>query len=241
MNKTEILTRDLCGLQLFQRQKDNYFDLGHLIQFYNLRTGENKRFKDFVRSQDSYMKTIYENEVCNSLNDNEMSKQRFCVLEENSLNDNELSKSTIVNFEESDETTLSKTPWYKYCVKTKRGRYSDGSIWVHPHIFIEGCRYLSEQFKYHANQMVLDNLMDIRDKNGELRKALNAEIKAKWNPSDDTPYISVAMMMKRCIGDKNAGDVDVQQKEADKLKELCTLVRYGVIKNLQDMSYVIAH
>lgn len=89
--------------------------------------------------------------------------------------------------------------------------------------------------------MVLDNLMDIRDKNGELRKALNTEIKAKWNPSDDTPYISVAMMMKRCIGDKNAGDVDVQQKEADKLKELCTLVRYGVIKNLQDMSYVIAH
>lgn len=223
MNKTEILTRDLCGLQLFQRQKDNYFDLGHLIQLYNLRTGENKRFGDFIRWQDSYMKTIYENEVSNSLNDNELLQY------ENS------------RIGASDETTLSKTPWYKYCVKTKRGRYSDGSIWVHPHIFIEGCRYLSEQFKYHANQMVLDNLMDIRDKNGELRKALNAEIKAKWNPSDDAPYISVAMMMKRCIGDKNAGDVDVQQKEADKLKELCTLVRYGVIKNLQDMSYVIAH
>lgn len=223
MNKTEILTRDLCGLQLFQRQKDNYFDLGHLIQLYNLSTGENKRFNDFVRWQDTYMKTIYENEVCNSLNDNELLQY------ENS------------RIGESDETTLSKTPWYKYCVKTKRGRYSDGSIWVHPHIFIEGCRYLSEQFKYHANQMVLDNLMDIRDKNGELRKALNAEIKAKWNPSDDAPYISVAMMMKRCIGDKNAGDVDVQQKEADKLKELCTLVRYGVIKNLQDMSYVITH
>ena len=223
MNKTEILTRDLCGLQLFQRQKDNYFDLGHLIQHYDLHTGENKRFADFVRSQDSYMKTIYENEVCNSLNVNEFSNQQICGLEK------------------SDETTLSKAPWYKYCVKTKRGRYSDGSIWVHPHIFIEGCRYLSEQFKYYANQMVLDNLMDICDKNGELRKALNAEIKAKWNPSDDTPYISVAMMMKRCIGDKNTGDVDVQQKEADKLKELCTLVRYGVIKNLQDMSYVIAH
>lgn len=240
MNKTEILTRDLCGLQLFQRQKDNYFDLGHLIQLYNLRTGENKRFNDFVRSQDSYMKTIYENEVCNSLNDNEFSKTHFCVLD-NSLNNNELSNPTKAGLEKSDEITLSKTPWYKYCVKTKRGRYSDGSIWVHPHIFIEGCRYLSEQFKYHANQMVLDNLMDIRDKNGELRKALNAEIKAKWNPSDDAPYISVAMMMKRCIGDKNAGDVDVQQKEADKLKELCTLVRYGVIKNLQDMSYVISH
>lgn len=223
MNKTEILTRDLCGLQLFQRQKDNYFDLGHLFQLYNLHTGENKRFDNFIQYQDSYMKTIYENEVCNS------------------LNDNEFSNPTKAGLEKSDETTLSKTPWYKYCVKTKRGRYSDGSIWVHPHIFIEGCRYLSEQFKYHANQMVLDNLMDIRDKNGELRKALNAEIKAKWNPSDDTPYISVAMMMKRCIGDKNAGDVDVQQKEADKLKELCTLVRYGVIKNLQDMSYVIVH
>lgn len=223
MNKTEILTRDLCGLQLFQRQKDNFFDLGHLFQLYNLRTGENKRFTDFIRRQDSYMKTIYENEVCNSLNDNEFSNPLFDGLEK------------------SDETTLSKTPWYKHCIKTKRGKYSDGSIWVHPHIFIEGCRYLSEQFKYHANQMVLDNLMDIRDKNGELRKALNAEIKAKWNPSDDTPYISVAMMMRRCIGDKNTGDVDVQQKEADKLKELCTLVRYGVIKNLQDMSYVIAH
>lgn len=240
MNKTEILTRDLCGLQLFQRQKDNYFDLGHLFQLFNLRTGENKRFKDFVRSQVSYMKTIYENEVCNSLKDNEMSKTQKCVLD-NSLDDSELSNTRNHVLEKSDETTLSKTPWYKYCVKTKRGRYSDGSIWVHPHIFIEGCRYLSEQFKYHANQMVLDNLMDIRDKNGELRKALNAEIKAKWNPSDDTPYISVAMMMKRRIGDKNAGDVEVQQKEADKLKELCTLVRYGVIKNLQDMSYVIAH
>lgn len=240
MNKTEILTRDLCGLQLFQRQKDNYFDLGHLIQLYNLHTGENKRFGDFIRCQDSYMKTIYENEVCNSLNDNEFSNTQKSVLD-NSLNVNELSNAPKGVLENSDETTLSKTPWYKYCVKTKRGRYSDGSIWVHPHIFIEGCRYLSEQFKYHANQMVLDNLMDIRDKNGELRKALNAEIKAKWNPSDDTPYISVAMMMKRCIGDKNAGDVDVQQKEADKLKELCTLVRYGVIKNLQDMSYVIAH
>lgn len=240
MNKTEILTRDLCGLQLFQRQKDNYFDLGHLIQLYNLRTGENKRFTDFIKYQDSYMKTIYENEVCNSLNDNELSKLTNINLD-NSLNDNELLQYEKCQLGKSDETTLSKTPWYKYCVKTKRGRYSDGSIWVHPHIFIEGCRYLSEQFKYHANQMVLDNLMDIRDKNGELRKALNAEIKAKWNPSDDTPYISVAMMMKRCIGDKNAGDVDVQQKEADKLKELCTLVRYGVIKNLQDMSYVIAH
>ena len=223
MNKSEILTRDLCGLQLFQRQKDNYFDLGHLIQLYNLHTGENKRFDNFIQHQDSYMKTIYENEVYNY------------------LNNSEFSNPTFIGLEKSDETTLSKTPWYKYCVKTKRGRYSDGSIWVHPHIFIEGCRYLSEQFKYHANQMVLDNLMDIRDKNGELRKALNAEIKAKWNPSDDTPYISVAMMMKRCIGDKNTGDVDVQQKEADKLKELCTLVRYGVIKNLQDMSYVIAH
>lgn len=240
MNKTEILTRDLCGLQLFQRQKDNYFDLGHLIQLYNLHTGENKRFDKFIQYQDSYMKTIYENEVCNSLNDNEFSNPPKRGLE-NSLKDNELSKTLFDKLDNSDETTLSKTPWYKYCVKTKRGRYSDGSIWVHPHIFIEGCRYLSEQFKYHANQMVLDNLMDIRDKNGELRKALNAEIKAKWNPSDDTPYISVAMMMKRCIGDKNTGDVDVQQKEADKLKELCTLVRYGVIKNLQDMSYVIAH
>lgn len=228
MNKTEILTRDLCGLQLFQRQKDNYFDLGHLIQLYNLRTGENKRFADFIKYRDSYMKTIYENEVCNSLNDN-------------SPNINELLELDNCQLRESDKTTLAKTPWYKYCVKTKRGRYSDGSIWVHPHIFIEGCRYLSEQFKYHANQMVLDNLIDIRDKNGELRKALNAEIKAKWNPTDDIPYISVAMMMKRYIGDKNAGDVDVQQKEADKLKELCTLVRYGVIKNLQDMSYVIAH
>ena len=99
MNKTEILTRDLCGLQLFQRQKDNYFDLGHLIQLYNLRTGENKRFKDFVRNQVSYMKTIYENEVCNSLNDNELSKTQKSVFE-NSLNDNELSKTHFSLFGE---------------------------------------------------------------------------------------------------------------------------------------------
>ena len=107
MNKTEILTRDLCGLQLFQRQKDNYFDLGHLIQLYNLRTGENKRFKDFVRNQVSYMKTIYENEVCNSLNDNELSKTQKSVFE-NSLNDNELSNPTKAGLEKSDEIKPNK-------------------------------------------------------------------------------------------------------------------------------------
>lgn len=92
MNKTEILTRDLCGLQLFQRQKDNYFDLGHLIQLYNLHTGEKKRFIDFIKYQGSYMKTIYENEVCNSLEDNEFSNTTFVVLE-NSLKDNKFCNS----------------------------------------------------------------------------------------------------------------------------------------------------
>lgn len=103
MNKTEILTRDLCGLQLFQRQKDNYFDLGHLIQLYNLHTGENKRFTDFIRSQDSYMKTIYENEVCNTLNDNELLQSAKTRIRGNSLNINELSNTRKVVLEKSDE------------------------------------------------------------------------------------------------------------------------------------------
>lgn len=56
------LTRDLCGLDLFQRTEDGYFNVGLLFRAYNDKNGTNKRFDVFVKSNYPLMREIYKDE-----------------------------------------------------------------------------------------------------------------------------------------------------------------------------------
>lgn len=133
----------------------------------------------------------------------------------------------------------------KDLMMTRRGKYA--GTWIHPLMFVKMCRWLSPKFEAHADKIIHDHLLQLRDQSGDEYKSMCKALSDNDLINDQWDYAKVAQAIARGIlgtGKTVVGSWDTATaKQLDARRSLetyiATAVNDGLIDSLSQVIKII--
>ena len=158
--------------------------------------------------------TVEQNHKTGQINATKFLEQYNAVNVDRALKHDEIQKVTLMrgnhvfknidNFKrlEGLDEYLSEVALIEGCnvsdlMVSRRGK--NGGTWIRPLVFCKLCRWVSPKFEAHADKILYDHLLELRDKSGDEYKALCAALKAKELATDKFDYMKIAAAISKRV------------------------------------------
>lgn len=215
MKTNQILVRQMCNFDVFQRTCDGFFNATALKNQWNLHAQKNgyvkkKDLDDYflLKSTKEFISVIESKEKLNT--------QDSAYLKEENLH--------------------GRNSAY---VKSRASRGQNAGTWMHPFLFIDFAMWLNAEFKYEVLKFVYDDLIKFRNDAGDAYREMTSAIaKIVEKPFLKVFIPKVAKAINHIIFDNH--ESEIRNKKADELlmrelveleKKITSLINEGFINS----------